>query len=236
MDGTLTIWIFALILVVVGFIVYYRKSLDLLGSVFLIFMGVVILFKAGISWLILILIFLFLSLYSSRYAKEYKQKLGIYEKKRTTKNVVSNGLVAVIMAAFGGIVFNGHYITFVGGFIGAVATATADTVASEIGVLQRPRLLTTFRTVEPGTDGAVSALGTSAGILGAGIIGFTSFILGILPNPFFAVQITIIAGTIGCFMDSVFGAVLERRGLINNEHVNLLGTLSGAIVGIILIS
>lgn len=226
-------WTFALI--VIGIITYRRKSLDLLGSIFMIFMGVIILFKAGISWLILILMFLILSLYASRYAKEYKQKLGTYERKRTAKNVISNGLVAFIMAAFGGIVFNGHYIPFVGGFIGAIATATADTMASEIGVLQKPRLLTTFRTVKPGTDGAVSILGTSVGVIGAGVIGFASFTLGILPNPLLAIQIAIISGFIGCFMDSIFGAVLERRGLINNEHVNLLGTLSGAIVGIILI-
>lgn len=141
-----------------------------------------------------------------------------------------------MMAAFGGIAFNGHYIPLFGGFIGAVATATADTLASEVGVLQKPRLLTTFKTVEPGTNGAVSILGTSVGTIGAGIIGFSSFILGLVPNPILAVEIAVISGTFGCFMDSVLGAILERKGLINNEHVNLLGTLSGAIVGIILIS
>lgn len=44
------------------------------------------------------------------------------------------------MAAFGG-----YYLSFVGGFIGAIATATADTLASEIGVLHQPRLITTFK-------------------------------------------------------------------------------------------
>ncbi|MDR3222501.1 MAG: TIGR00297 family protein [Methanobrevibacter sp.] len=236
MDGSLSVWIFTLLIIVVGIITYHRKSLDLLGSIFMIFMGIIIIFKAGVSWFILILMFLFLSLYASRYAKEYKQKLGIYEKKRTAKNVISNGLIALIMAAFGGVAFSGHYIPFIGGFIGAVATATADTMASEIGILQKPRLLTTLRIVEPGTDGAVSILGTVVGIIGAGIIGFASFVLGIISDPLLAIQITVISGAIGCFMDSVFGAVFERRGLINNEHVNLLGTLSGAIVGIILIS
>ncbi|GAA5819254.1 MAG: TIGR00297 family protein [Methanobrevibacter sp. CfCl-M3] len=232
----MTNWIFTLILVLAGIITYHKKSLDLLGSIFMIFIGIIILLKAGISWLILILVFLILSLYASKYAKDYKQKLGIYEKKRTAKNVISNGLIAFMMAAFGGIAFNGHYIPLFGGFIGAVATATADTLASEVGVLQKPRLLTTFKTVEPGTNGAVSILGTSVGTIGAGIIGFSSFILGLVPNPILAVEIAVISGTFGCFMDSVLGAILERKGLINNEHVNLLGTLSGAIVGIILIS
>ena len=50
--------------------------------------------------------------------------LGEFEGRRTSKNVISNGVVACFMAAFGG-----YYLPFVGGFIGAIATATADTLA-----------------------------------------------------------------------------------------------------------
>jgi uncharacterized protein (TIGR00297 family) len=234
LDEILINIIFILILVILGFLTYRRKTLDLLGSIFMLAMGFIILFKAGHPWLILILAFLILSLIASRYNKDYKQSLGIYESKRTAKNVVSNGLIAIIMAGFGGAVFNGQYISFVGGFIGAVATATADTLASEVGVLQKPRLLTSFKIVEPGTDGAISILGTSVAIIGAGVIGFVSFIVGILPDPLFAIKIAVISGIVGCFMDSIFGAIFERRGWINNEHVNVLGTLSGSIVGILL--
>ncbi|MDP3624494.1 MAG: TIGR00297 family protein, partial [Methanobacteriaceae archaeon] len=48
-------------------------------------------------------------------------------------------------------------------------------------------------------------------------------------------KISIIAGTVGCFMDSVLGAIFERRNYITNEHVNLLATLTGAFLGIILV-
>jgi uncharacterized protein (TIGR00297 family) len=220
-------WGYVLLLVIVGTITYRRKALDLLGSLSMVFMGVIILFSAGISWLLLILLFLILSLIATKKNKEYKKQLRRYEGKRTAKNVISNGLIAFIMAAFGG-----YYVPFVGGFIGSVATATADTLASEIGILQVPRLITTMKKVTPGTDGAISILGTAIGIIGAGIIGFASFILGILPNPLLAIQIAVISGTIGCFMDSILGAVLERRNYINNEHVNLLATFTGAIIGI----
>ncbi len=156
--------------------------------------------------------------------------LGEYEGRRTSKNVISNGVVACFMAAFGG-----YYLPFVGGFIGAIATATADTLASEIGVLHQPRLLTTMQKVDPGTDGAVSLLGTSVGMAGAAIIGIAAYILGILPNLFPAIVVSVISGTVGCFMDSFLGATLERRLMLTNEHVNLIATIVGAIVGILLI-
>jgi uncharacterized protein (TIGR00297 family) len=236
-DEILIKLIFIILLAILGYVTYHRKILDLLGSIFMFVMGFIILFshEAGYRWLLLIMLFLILSLIASRYKKEYKRSLGLYEGKRTAKNVISNGLIALIMAGFGGTILGAQYIPFVGGFIGAVATATADTLASEIGVLQKPRLLTSFKIVEPGTDGAVSILGTSVAILGAGVIGLASFIFGVILNPLTAIKIAVIAGIIGCFMDSILGAVFERPGWLNNEHVNLLGTLSGSIVGIILL-
>ena len=188
-------------------------------------------FSAGVSWLLLIVLFLVMSLLATKYSKKYKRSLGQFEGRRTSKNVISNGVVACFMAAFGG-----YYLPLVGGFIGAIATATSDTLASEIGVLDaHPRLITTFQSVDPGTNGAVSVLGTVVGIVGAAIIGIAAFLLGIVPNPLSAIAVSIISGTVGCFMDSILGALFENRGLITNEHVNLFATIVGAIVGILLI-
>lgn len=223
-------WGYVIVLFLLGFITYNRNALDFLGSFLMIFMGIVIIFSAGVSWLLLILLFLILSLLATKFAKPYKKSLGEYEGRRTSKNVISNGVVAFMMAAFGG-----YYLPFVGGFIGAIATATSDTLASEIGILQEPRLITTFKKVSPGTDGAVSVLGTAIGIVGAGIIGIFAWILGIVSNPLLALEISVISGTVGCFMDSLLGAVLERKNILTNEHVNLLATFSGAIVGILLV-
>ncbi len=157
--------------------------------------------------------------------------LGEFEGRRTSKNVISNGVVACFMAAFGG-----YYLPFVGGFIGAIATAMADTLASEIGVLDpHPRLITTMQKVDPGTNGAVSPLGTGIGVLGAAIIGVAAYLLGIVQNPLSAILVSVISGTVGCFMDSILGALFENKNLITNEHVNLMATIVGAIVGILLI-
>ena len=228
---TMINWAYVVILFILGFITYRRKALDLFGSAVMIIMGVVIIFSAGANWLLLIILFLVMSLLATRYSKKYKRSLGQFEGRRTTKNVISNGVVACFMAAFGG-----YYSPFVGGFIGAIATATSDTLASEIGVLDaHPRLITTFQSVDPGTNGAVSVLGTVVGIIGAAIIGIAAYLLGIVPFPLSAITVSIISGTVGCFMDSILGALFENRGLITNEHVNLMATIVGAIVGILLI-
>jgi len=40
--------------------------------------------------------------------------------------------------------------------------------------------------------------------------------------------IPVAAGLVGMLMDSVLGATLQRRGRMNNETVNLVGTLAAA--------
>ena len=224
-------WVYVVLLFVLGFITYYRKSLDIFGTAVMIIMGIIIIFSAGTNWLLLIVLFLVMSLVATKYSKKYKMSLGEFEGRRTSKNVISNGVVACFMAAFGG-----YYLPFVGGFIGAIATATSDTLASEIGVLdQNPRLITTFQKVDPGTNGAVSVLGTSIGIVGAAIIGIAAYLLGIMPNILLALMVSIISGTIGCFADSILGALFENRHIITNEPVNLIATIVGALAGILLL-
>ena len=217
---------YVILLVIVGILIYIKGALDLLGSIFMIIMGILIIFTAGFNWLLLIFAFLILGLVFTKYKHEYKKEMGIYEGTRSVKNVISNGIVSFVMAAFG------NYA----GFIGSIAVATADTLASEIGVVDKsPRLITTFKKVPPGTDGGISPLGTAAGIIGAGIIGILAYILGISADPFTALKIAVISGTFGCFVDSILGAVLESRNYLTNEHVNLLATVSGAILGILIV-
>ena len=217
-------WIFLIICVILGIIVYLSGALDLLGSFFVTIIGIFIIMTSGINWLAILLLFLLLGTIFTNFKKDYKKRIGLVHEKRTVKNVISNGIVAIIFAILG------NYA----GFIGAISTATADTLASEIGVLSQPKLITTREIVKPGTDGGVSLLGTVSGLIGALIIGVSAFILNVSPDITHSICIAIIAGLIGCFADSLLGATLERNGLFNNEHVNLTATIIGALVGIII--
>jgi uncharacterized protein (TIGR00297 family) len=112
--------------------------------------------------------------------------------------------------------------------IAALAEAAADTVSSEVGQVLggRPRMITTLRGVEPGTDGAMSLAGTMAGVIAAGIVaGLGAWALRGNVT-FFAVSCA--AGVFGLLFDSLLGATLEKWGWLNNDAVNFLSTASAA--------
>jgi uncharacterized protein (TIGR00297 family) len=112
--------------------------------------------------------------------------------------------------------------------LAALAEAAADTISSEVGQVLggRPRMITTLRTVEPGTDGAVSLIGTLAGVVAAAIVSLAGALaLSGGPTMFW---IAAAGGFFGLFFDSLLGATLERRGWLNNDAVNFLSTASAA--------
>lgn len=114
--------------------------------------------------------------------------------------------------------------------IAALAEAAADTSSSEIGMAfpGRTVLLTSWKPVEPGVDGGVSIKGTAAALVSAGVIASAAVALKLVPGSL-ALPLTA-AGVLGSLVDSLIGAVLEQRGLLTNDIVNLLST--AAAVGI----
>jgi uncharacterized protein (TIGR00297 family) len=112
--------------------------------------------------------------------------------------------------------------------VAALAEAAADTASSEIGQVLggAPRLITSFKAVDPGRDGAISLAGSLAGVVAAAIVAYAgvwAFGGGWI---LFAVSCT--AAVFGLFFDSLLGATLEERGWLNNDAVNFLSTISAA--------
>ena len=123
--------------------------------------------------------------------------------------------------------------------VAALATAVFDTVSSEIGQVwgNHPFLITTLRSVPPGTEGAVSVEGTLAGMSAAAGLAATAAALGL--NGSFGwtgVGIVVAAAFIGTTIESVLGALGSRRGSllsdIDNEAMNFTNTFVGAAVAI----
>jgi len=120
--------------------------------------------------------------------------------------------------------------------IAALAEAAADTVSSEIGQVMggKPRMITTLRAAEPGTDGAISLAGTFAGTVAAGVVaGLGTWALRGNGN-FFAVSCA--GGVFGLLFDSLLGATLEKWGWLNNDAVNFLSTASAAGFAVVVLA
>jgi uncharacterized protein (TIGR00297 family) len=112
--------------------------------------------------------------------------------------------------------------------LAALAEAAADTSSSEVGMAfpGKTVLLTSWKPVAPGADGGVSVSGTAAALIAAGAVGVAANLFQLAGGHH--ALVIIYAGVLGMLVDSLLGALLERRGYMNNDVVNLLSTASAA--------
>lgn len=99
--------------------------------------------------------------------------------------------------------------------VASVASATSDTWSSIVGVhlSDTARMITTFRNVPPGTDGAISLPGTLAAAAGAFSVAIVFLAAGLI----FDIQAFLVifaAGITGCLADSLLGAVFQEHKMV----------------------
>jgi uncharacterized protein (TIGR00297 family) len=211
-----------------GYIAYRVRAMDLSGLFSGALIGILMIVFADVRWFVVLLVFFALGAGTTRYRFDYKRRIGVEEGKsgvRGYRNVFANGIVAAAAAVLFGVT---RHPAFVAMFLGALATAAADTVASEIGVTGKtPYLITTFERVRQGTNGGVTLVGEGAALVASILVALVALALGIA-DPAMAL-VTVAAGLVGTNVDSVIGALFENRGMIGNSGTNLSATLAGGI-------
>jgi uncharacterized protein (TIGR00297 family) len=173
------------------------------------------------------------------------KKGGLYQSRRNGKQAWSNGWWFAIFLLL-------SYVTEAKGFsiaaISAIATATSDTWATEVGLFPRNHKtvsITNFKAVEPGTDGGISLYGTISALLGSSLIG-AIYMMFSYEDHLMIFLIIALSGFIGCIIDSLLGATLQKdevglpfERLLGGEHafgnnkVNWLATGLGGTIALV---
>lgn len=222
-------------------VAFMLRRLTLDGMFAAIVIGVIVLGYGGWPAASVLLLFFISSAVLSGGGEVNSEAAGS-SARRSGHQVWANGfwLVTTLMLA---VVWNNPL--YIVGMLGALATATADTWGTEIGMKfsNTGYLVTNFKKVSAGTDGGVSLQGTLASVMGSAAIAAASIYLFSLNLEVF---ISIfVAGFLGSVADSYFGAIFQRANSsvalplfqntvrIDNNMVNGISTGIGALLAII---
>lgn len=192
---------------------------------------------AGYRFAALLFVFFATSSKVTRIGEEKKRGIDVEFKEGGQRNwmqVLANSGIASILAIILLILNGGQDIclnseesklvtALIGGIIGHYACCNGDTWSSELGMLSnaQPRLITTFKTVRKGTNGAVTLDGFLAAAAAGFVIGITYLLIGLLTvecdidvawRQLLVVPIATAAGFFGSLIDSLLGATLQFSG------------------------
>ncbi|MBO9634321.1 MAG: DUF92 domain-containing protein [Chitinophagaceae bacterium] len=227
-------WLGPVMLLVLFLAVYKRKLTPAAGFVAFL-LGLTVLEGTGFAGAAMLIAFFVMGVLASAYKKKVKRSVraGIpHSEERNMAQVLANGGITGMLAVLA-IIDEAHKDLFVFLIAGSLASAAADTIASELGTVMGSRFVNVldFRREERGLDGVVSLEGTLAGIIAAAVIALIhSAFMGFSADAL----LIVLAGATGNWIDSVLGATLQRKGRLDNDQVNAINTLTGAIVALVL--
>ena len=253
-----------IIISIIGSIVYKLSIIDFKGVIAAVLVGLVIAIVGGGEFFIMLLTLLFIAGLFTRYKYAEKRKRGVAEGKngmRSWQNVLANSVVATFFAIVYGLMPSSKAL--MAGFLGAISTSTADTLATEIGLLSRhePMLITNLsKRVKAGTSGGITLLGEVASLSGVFLIASVAWGVGFTNPSILSILISMGAGFLGCTFDSYLGATVqanfkcaicgkdtEKKNhcqqstlhidgniIIDNNMVNLISTIFGGSIAFLI--
>ncbi len=180
----------------------------------------------GLTWAALLVAFFLTSSLFSQLGSTQKRSAGVIAKAgpRDFRQTMANGGVALLMALAVGFVGNQSlwypYLTLA--YFGSLAAATADTWATELGMLSSrpPRLIISGDVVQPGVSGGVTPLGMLASLGGGLFLALMAFSAiqaasllttgkWFLQDSFLLLTLPL-AGLLASLFDSILGATLQQ--------------------------
>jgi uncharacterized protein (TIGR00297 family) len=217
---------------------YGARAIDVAGALSAIAIGTIITAGLGIRAYALMVAFFVVGSLATRLGYRVKAARGIAQERggaRGWRNAWANGGVPAFLALMAGFAPPLLRDLLTLAYAAAVATAAADTCSSEIGKAfgRRTFLITSFRPVPPGTEGAVSLEGTLGGFAGGLLVASVGALLGVYG--WGAALLVGIAGLLGSLAESVIGVAAEKRGWMGNDLLNAVNTAIGAGLVVLLV-
>jgi len=234
--GTSRIWPALVVTIAFTAVARYIRGVSRLGAVAGALVCFLLFTCAGPGAIVALLSVFVLAWVTTRFGSQRKQRLRIAEKQdgRSASQVLANLGVATGCVALYALL--GKNVIFLLAAAASFSEAAADTVSSEVGQArnEKARLITTWKQVPAGIDGAVSLQGTLAGIVAATIVSVVCVLAGLLPWKWLGISVG--SAVVGMVADSYLGASLQRRGMLNNDSVNFLSTFLSALVAFVIAS
>ena len=230
--GCLISFLLALFL---SLITYKFGLLTKSGCVGAFAIGFVIGVMGSVWWLALLILFALIGFAATLIGLSKKREKGLQEGthgERSYKNILGVAIPPLIFAMMNGI-FPGNEWMLSIAYISTISVAAADTAASELGV-KDPKvwLITTFKRVEPGTDGGVSLTGTLISAAGAIVVSTLGYLFIMQTFDIWFI-VPAICGFLGCMADSYIGATVETWGYVSKYTNNCITEIIGGLLAIV---
>lgn len=224
---------------------YYARSVDFSGALGGWFLGATLILGAGWPMYVALLAFFVIGTATTKLGYARKAKLGLAQERggrRGFSHAFSNvGVAAICAIAVSRLSrvdeqpLEWMTVAYLMG-IASLATAAADTTASEIGQLigRRAFLPLTLRRVPVGTEGGVSIEGTVAGLFGGALVataGVLALHYGLLRTDLRAIAFVTVAAFLGSYIESIAGSWNRKQARpIPNGVLNFFNTAVGALL------